>query len=63
MVLSNRAIMASKPLASCTDPVLKPSSSEAARKPSRSMWRPMLSSRQPSSRVIRSVWAPVMAAR
>jgi hypothetical protein len=41
---------------------LEGGASADARKPRRSMWRPMDSRRQPSSRVMRSVWAPVMAA-
>ncbi|MCY1526452.1 hypothetical protein D9M68_614740 [compost metagenome] len=62
MVLSNSATIASKPLTSCTAPLAKPASSALERKPSRSMWRPIDSSRQASSRVMRSVCAPVMAA-
>jgi hypothetical protein len=62
MVLSNSATIASKPLTSCTAPFSKPASSAFDRKPRRSMWRPMDSSRQASSRVMRSVCAPVMAA-
>ena len=61
MVLSNSATIASKPLTSCTAWFWKPASRALARKLRRSMWRPIDSSRQASSRVMRSVCAPVMA--
>ena len=63
MVLSNSAIIASKPPSVCSDALLSPVAKAPDRKPKRSMCLPMLSKRQPSSRVMRSVCAPVIAAK
>ena len=63
MVLSNSATIALNPASSLTAPVSNPQASAPDSVTMRSMCRPMLSRRQPSSRIMRSVWAPVMAAR
>mmetsp|Transcript_3883 Transcript_3883/g.13741 ORF Transcript_3883/g.13741 Transcript_3883/m.13741 type:complete len:201 (-) Transcript_3883:4897-5499(-) len=63
MVESNTPSSSAKPSSVRARPWAKVSASTSAWKHRRSICRPMDSSRQPSSRVMRSVCAPVIAAR